>query len=195
MEGKQLKALIASIPRIVTKYFIDPVSKLFMEAQANWQNHNIFPNPETFWIFYQELEDAKLSNRDLAFLWCALHLRYDEISEWAENEDVVFPSEYLASILKARADHDRSILRELEGSIKAPNVSTFQHIEPRKNYRWLRAELKYFNTKETCKALYCFIGDSKGEGFEVFYTYDDPTYIRHVSSQANQEISGAEQLL
>lgn len=193
LEGKQLKALLIASPQLVSKYFIDPTSKLLLEAITNWVIHYVLPDTKTCMIFYKYLALDKLSREELAFLWCVGNILHNESSQRPGELDKFFDPDLISSQLIERANCDAPVLTQV--SVVNWDALKLRSVRRPTTFRtWVTASFEIELEGSIRPVLYCFAYDEEGEGLEVLFASDKSVWIHHIESQA-QTIWRQEQLI
>jgi hypothetical protein len=199
IEGKQLKALIVTVDRLMTKYFIDPVSKLLLESIFTWKYHGILPDRETVTTLLHGLDPGKLSTEELAFIWCVYHLvladdkthRKTFTRRFYMIVDAEDPSraDYWQEALLAHANLDGSVLAELD-DVKQKSLAVglleFQIVN-----RTMAGQIEFKRDGIRHRALYCFLISRIEPGLEVAYCSSSVAYIRNVPADPDGEFQKA----
>jgi hypothetical protein len=99
------------LPDLIREYFIDEYSKLLLEGKKNWLIHDLVPEPEALFVLSKNINPARLSPDDMAFLWCSAHSRSSEIAEWCLNNEP-FPFDFLFQYLRKANNTSSSLISE-----------------------------------------------------------------------------------
>ncbi len=199
IESKQLKSLILAVERLISKYFIDPISKLFLEMQNNWRHHGILPDRDAFWTI-KELDLARLSVWELAFLWISLDLRHPSVGSEAESQLINRHFRDLARALLSRANRNQPILPELAVA-HIEHFSESSLVERDGRYGKTVLATAQYESSGDRRALYAFVYDyrmgsnRKAVGLEVLCGSDGTAYIRRVPIGAKDEVENAHKTL
>lgn len=191
IEEKELKQLLLKHPRINRAYFSSDLQRLVSETMRSWLLHNLIPEPELLRTLLENDDFDKFSINQLSFLWnCSKH-RYQEIADNMEDSCSCYPGG-LFRILANNSNSKESVLKISDSICLLNDVqgsSPFDVVY----YKIFSAEISYLEGETEITALYSFVRDGEGEGLEVLVVNNSnfPCYIRHIPTNAKNELAKA----
>lgn len=166
VEGKVLKKLMIRFPDIVSRYFLNHEMKLLLDTRRSWLNLDLLPEPQTLNFLVKKLDFNKVSIDDLAFLWCSIKLRHEEIDLWLFENDETLLIDFMFQLLADSENFKDSVVTIQDDIIVEEHSIGSSDWEVIYN-KQLVASLMLNSSTKPLRAMYTFVRDSKGEGLEV----------------------------
>lgn len=197
IEGKQLKRLILTSPKLVEQYFLSRYAKLLVEAQNKWLNHNLIPERETIQFIISNIDLNKLSVHELAFIWCTgkiksigmdrANLDQNAINIYHSSLNRVFQMLISLSNVANSVISESSNISVVQLVVDSPcgmiilemEDGSFQEVEKSAdppsffNSWYYMAQLELDRHSNSGRALYLLARDDEGKGLEVLVEATD----------------------
>ncbi len=165
MEGVDIKKKIILFPDLVSKYFYNKYEKLFLDSRMNWLIHGLYPDSETLFLIFKNIDLKRLDTNELGFLWITSHERINEISPGTHFEEFN-PLEYIFDHLKQKANHNKPLLESLPSKklwSNSINMATANQKYPKS----IMAKFKSDNSAIYENMVYSYYRHENFDGIEV----------------------------